>query len=511
RSTITTFTEGIVGRIQRLNPVLIATQAERDITSLIYDGLVTINEFGEPAPDLASDWVVSRDGYEYVMQLRQDILWQDGIPFTASDVVFTYQLVADSDFPLTELSNFWQTVEIEQLGDYLVRFRLAQPLASFPTLLTDGILPQHALVGVTASQLIDHPFNLTPVGTGAYQLETLRSVNGQQIDGLDLRVAPTFRQRTDRQTGYAIERLQFRFYDTFDTAITDFVQGDIQGLASSSMFDRPQMLTLGSANLFAQIEPSVTALIFNWDEGEETQFFSDLRIRRALQLGLNRENPVVQNLLNQAVVADSPLRPDSWAYNNGLSYPLDPAQAFELLENATITVPEDSDFGDFRYQFSILVLDRPALVSIANNVASQWGQFNFDVSVEAVSAEQYNTRLVSGDFDVAIVDYELGADPDVFAYWHADQHETGLNYGSISNTRINELLERGRQTTSESARIDVYRQFQTEFINEAIAIPLYYPLYTYAVDTSVTGVQLGFISSPEDRFRTLRAWTYQSP
>ncbi|MEO1646705.1 MAG: ABC transporter substrate-binding protein, partial [Chloroflexota bacterium] len=167
--TIATFTEGVVGSVQRLNPLLISSQAERDITSLIFQGLVGINEFGEPEPELASDWAFSRDGYEMVILLRQDILWQDGTPFDVEDVLYTYGLLASPEFPIPEVRAFWQTVEIQRLGNFALRFRLAQPLASFPTRLTMGILPQHALVGTTASGLLEHPFNLTPIGTGAYQ------------------------------------------------------------------------------------------------------------------------------------------------------------------------------------------------------------------------------------------------------------------------------------------------------------------------------------------------------
>ncbi|GAB5489813.1 MAG: peptide ABC transporter substrate-binding protein [Phototrophicaceae bacterium] len=505
------FTEGIVGSIQRLNPLLITNQAERDITSLIYEGLADINEFGEPAPDLAESWVVSRDGYEYVVQLRQDILWQDGMAFTADDVVFTYNLLASPDLPFAEISSFWQTVEIEKLNDYLIRFRLAQPLASFPTLLTIGILPEHALTGTTASQLLNHPFNLNPVGTGAYQLEGLRSSNGQQIEFVDLQVAPNYRLRPEGQEGYALSHLRFRLFSSFDSAITAFISGDIHSLASRSMDERFDLLTLASAESFAQTEPTVGMLIFNWNEGEETRFFTDLRVRNALQVSLNRSNPVASILNNRAVIADSPLHPDSWAYNNTYSYPnTDPNRAFSLFENATITVPEDTDLGDFLYRFSILTPDNPDLVAIAQNIASQWGQYNLDVTVEAVSSEVYQERLVSGEFDTAIVEYVLGADPDVFAYWHADQYPSGLNYGAVSDSRVSEILERGRQTVSNLSRIEIYRDFQAQFINQVIALPLYYPLYTYSVDKDVVGVQLGFISSPEDRFRNLQDWSFSN-
>lgn len=511
QNSVITFTEGIADSVQRLNPLLISTQAERDISSLIFEGLVEINEFGEPVPDLALDWTASRDGYEYVMQLRQDVLWQDGLPFNANDVIFTYNLLAEPDFPMSEISQFWQTVEIEQLGSDLIRFRLAQPLASFPSLLTTGILPEHALRGTSATQLINHPFNLSPIGTGAYQLESLRSSNGQQIEVIDLRLAPTYRQRSEGQSGYEMSRLRFRLFNTFDEALGALVSGDIDGLASQSMNQRPRLLEIGNTDVFTQIAPSVTMLIFNWDEEEGTQFFSDLRVRNALQLSINRSNPVETTLINRAIVADSPLRPDSWAYNSAFSYPQpDPVRALELLDSANIIVPEDSDIGDFRFRFSILTEDTPELVAIAQNIANQWSQFNLDVRVEAVASEIYQARLATGDFDSAIVDYAQGADPDIFAYWHADQVENGLNYGAVSNSRVSEILERGRLSVSNLARVDIYQDFQVQFVNQVIAIPLYHPLYTYAVSTDIGGVQLGFINSQEDRFRNLQAWSIRT-
>ncbi len=511
QNTIITLTEGIVGSIQRLNPLLISSQAERDINSLIFEGLFEINEFGEPVPDLALDWTASRDGYEYVLQLRQDVLWQDGLPFSADDVMFTYGLLANPDFPMPEISQFWQTVEIEQLGSNLIRFRLAQPLASFPSLLTTGILPEHALRGTSVANLSSHPFNLSPVGTGAYQLEGLRSSNGQQIEVVDLRVAPTYRQRPEGQSGYEMSRYRFRLFSTFDSALEALVSDDIDALAAPTMNARPRLLEAGNADIYTQIEPSVTMLIFNWNEGEETRFFSDLRVRNALQLSLNRSNPVETTLFNRAIVADSPLRPDSWAYNSAFSYPQpDPVRALELLDNASILVPEDTDLGDFRFRFSILTEDVPEKVALAQNIANQWSQFNLDVTIEAVASDVYQERLESGDFDTAIVDYVLGADPDVFAYWHADQFESGLNYGAVSDSRINEILERGRQSVSNLARVDIYRDFQVQFANQVIALPLYNPLYTYAVSRDISGVQLGFISSPEDRFRTLQDWSIRT-
>lgn len=507
---VPTYREALIGQVYRLNPLLAALNpVEQDITSLIFEGLVRINEYGEPIGDLAEHWVVSRDGLEYVFQLRQDVLWHDGIPFTADDVVYTVSLLSSHDFPgLEAQGQFWRTVEIQKLGTHLVRFRLAQPLASFPTALTVGILPEHALRGTTADHLASHLFNLTPIGTGAYQLEALRSIDGTTINIVDLRVAPVYRQRPEGQMGLVIERIRFQLYDTYGAAVNAIANGTVDGLAARNMNERDALMQIAGVNIYTEIEPKVAVLIYNWDEGDR-RFFSDPRVRSGMQLGLNRTNPVENNLVNRAVVADSPLLFTSWAYDSSLQWPTtDPARTRELLENAMQrnSVNAEGTEEPFSFDFNILTMDDPNITRIAEEIAAQWSQYGLTITVEAVDKDTYQQRLENAEFDMAIVELGLGADPDVFAYWHTGQYPDGLNYGGTADDRLSELLERARQESNGLNRIDLYHQFQQLFVNRAVAIPLYYPLYTYAVSEHISGVQLGFISQPSDRLRTIHEW-----
>ena len=109
---VVTYREALVGQVSRLNPLLAdANPVDRDISALIFEGLMRINEYGEPVEALAKSRVVSGDGLEYVFTLRDDVLWQDGVPFTADDVIFTMSLLSSRDFPGTpELGAFWRTV-----------------------------------------------------------------------------------------------------------------------------------------------------------------------------------------------------------------------------------------------------------------------------------------------------------------------------------------------------------------------------------------------------------------
>jgi peptide/nickel transport system substrate-binding protein len=513
---ISTFREALVGNIQRLNPLFTEfNTVDRDITSLIFEGLTRTNSYGEAEPVLAKSWVISADGLEYIIELRQDVLWQDGIPFTAADVLYTVSLLQSSDFPGDpELGAFWRTIEIQRLGDYLIRFRLTQPLGSFLDVLRFGILPEHALRGTTAAHIASHPFNLTPVGTGPYQLEAIRSLTGNRVEAVDLRVAPVYRSRPEGQTGYSIERISFRLYDTFDIALSALQNGDVDALAGRTRSQRAALLGLGNVNPHTKLQPVLGALIFNWAK-DSTRFFREQRVRIALQMGLDRASIIERYLSNEVVPADSPLFPGSWAYEANLSWPppnIDAAR--QMIENVNIqsaspeATEEPASVSGGKFVFSILAPDDPKLVSVAQEIAAQWSQLNITVTVESVDAATYQSRLENGDFDSALVELSLGdsADPDVYHFWDSGQYPDGKNYGGMDDRRIAELLERARRDPYGINRIILYGEFQRDFIERAIAIPLYYPLYTYATTPQIEGVQLGFIGSSSSRFSTIKDW-----
>ncbi len=514
---ITTYREALIGRVQRLNPLFAALNpVDRDITSLIFEGLTRANQYGEPEPALARTWVTSSDGLEYVVSLREDVLWQDGVPFTAADVIYTMSLLRSPDFPgSSALGAFWRTVETEQLGAYLVRFRLTQPLASFPHALRIGILPEHALRGTSAAQLAGHPFNLAPIGTGPYQLERIGTGSDGNIVSVDVRVAPVYRLRPEGQNGYALERVSFHLFETFDTGLSALQNGAVDGLAARNRSERIPLLN-SSANILTALEPSLGTLIFNWNR-EQTSFFREQRVRQALETGLERSSIIERHLPDLAVRANSPILPGSWAYVSELPWPIyDPTAARQLLQSANVQI--DSETTDTEvmeeptatvfFSFAILTPDDPALVNMAREIAAQWSQYNLGVTVDVVDFATFQARLESGEFDSALVELSLGdsADPDAYEFWDQEFPE-GRNYGGVNDRRISESLEAARRDSNGLNRTIHYHNFQRNFIERAVAIPLYYPLFSYALSPDVSGVQLGFIGSPADRFRNIGDWT----
>lgn len=546
--------EALVGEIRKLNPLLATyNPVDRDITALIFEGLTTTNAYGEIVPRLAASWQVSDDGLQVIVSLRRDVLWHDGVPFTAADVLFTTRLLSAPDFPgAADLREFWRTVEVEQLDDHTVRFRLTQPLASFPDQLRIGIVPEHVLRGVTGETLAQHPFNLDPIGTGPYQFEALTASSGA-LDGVQLRLAPVFRQRPEGATGYALERVVFRTYPTAQAALEAYAANEVNsaGIVPPDLQLAAQQTP--GLSLYTAIAPQLGVLIYNWDR-DSVGFVRNPRVRLALAHALDRGALVAEHLSGVAVPADSPLLPNSWAYDPVPWPAYDLARAQQLIETAgdvfaapTATPEEASDEEDAleaappaesepaapegeapaeqpevtptptveptavpSRAMTILVRQDPALEALVADIADAWARLGFEAGVQAVPPDELTARLEAGDFDMALVElsFEPYADPDPYVFWHQGQSETGQNYGAMDDRRISEMLEMARREMYGVNRAYYYSRFQELFAQRAPALPLYYPLVVYAVDARLEGVQIGFLSAPSDRFRTIQDWRF---
>lgn len=505
------YREGLVGTVQRLNPVFAhLNPVDRDITSLIFQGLFTTDEYGAPVFDLAENLTISSDNLEYVLELRQDISWQDGVAFGADDVIYTLSLLSDPDYAAYSPSaDFWRTVETQKLGDHLVRFRLAQPLASFPRYLTIGILPEHALRGTTVSALAKHPFNLSPIGTGAYQLGELHADPSGRISAALLQLAPVYERRGDAQNKHQLRELLFKLYANADDAIQAYRRNEIDVLANVG--SRENLLSLPGARLHTNIESTMQILIFNWEEPA----FADRRMRRALALGLDQMALVERHMAGEAIYADSPLIPGMPVYQSQQFWSAhDPTLAVSLVEGVS-SVNSDAEAsgetdgeGGSTAAFSLLVEDSDSLTGLAFDIAAQWREIGLAVDVASVMPDQFIERLRAGEFDAAIVSQRIGGEPDVYRFWHPAQSTKGQNYGSAAENEIAELLDSARRASNGVARHQMYQRFQQIFAEKAIAIPLYYPLYSMIVRDSIDGVRLGFIGVASDRFRGISSWRY---
>jgi peptide/nickel transport system substrate-binding protein len=119
-----------------------------------------------------------------------------------------------------------------------------------------------------------------------------------------------------------------------------------------------------------------------------------------------------------------------------------------------------------------------------------------------------NDYLSPRQYQAALVDLNLARspDPDPYPFWHQEQATGGQNYSQWNDRQASEYLEQARITTDITERARLYRNFQVRFAQELPALPLYYPVYTYAVSIEVQGVRIGSLFDTSNRFDTITSW-----
>jgi len=507
-----TYVEGLVGNPRYINPVLCQhNQVDRDLCSLIFNGLTKLNEKGEVIPDLAERWEISDNGLIYTFYLRHDVLWHDGFPFTADDVIFTIKAMQDPHYQgAPHLAELWRSVDVAKVNSHTVRFTLGEPFAPFLCYTTIGILPAHLLADVPAESLPRHPFNLRPIGTGIFKLEEVNAEHAL------LKANPLFYGPKPY-----LNRIEFRFYPDHESVLSAYERGEVHGISRVL----PEDLTRVEANprlkLFSARVGGYTLIFLNLrDPG--APFFQDKLVRQALLYGMDRQKLIDKVLKGRGLVAHSPISPGTWAYDSGVvKYGYNPERARALLTEAGWRVPnlllskisktggEDSvrGKGGVRLAFTLLTDDDPLHIELAREVARQWEAIGVEAVPQVVGPGLAREFLYPRRFEALLIELELHGDPDPYPLWHSTQtNHKGQNYAGFVNYEADRLLEEARCTTDSGRRTELYHRFQRIFADEVPSLLLYHPIYTYAVDEMVKGVQLGPLGDPSDRFRNVADW-----
>jgi peptide/nickel transport system substrate-binding protein len=503
------YTEALVGSLSRLNPLLdSANQPDRDVDRLLFSGMIQFDDRGLPQGDLVDSWGIAPDGLTYNFSLRANAVWHDGQPVTSDDILFTISLLRDEQSPLSsDRRDFWNQVEVDRLNDKMIRFHLPEPFAPFMDYLTFGVLPSHLLGDLTYADIVNATFNLQPVGSGPYRFEHLILENGQ-IAGI---VLHSFDQY------YAaipyIDQIAFRYYPDAQTAFDAYQKGDVMGISQVTPEILPEVLKDSKLHLYSGRLPQITMIFLNLNN-PQAAFLKDADIRRALLMGIDRQWMIDHILNGQAILANGPVFPGTWAFYDGIEQiGYDPDGAIALLKKDGYTIPASG--GDVRakdgvsLEFELLYPDDELHADLAEAIQQDWARLGVSVLIKAVSYQSLvEDALTPRDYQAALVDLNLmdSPDPDPYPFWHQTQITGGQNYSNWEDHQASEYLEQARITIDIEERTRLYRNFQIRFSQELPAIPLYYPVYNYAVSSEVQGVRMGALFDPSERFSTLASW-----
>ncbi len=503
------YSEGLVGSLGRLNPLLDWNNpADRDVDRLLFSGLIRFDERGLPQPDLAESWGVNAEGTIYNFTLRPNAVWHDGQAVTSDDVIFTIELLKSNGslYP-QDIKDLWANVEVRKLNDKNLKFTLPEPFAPFLDYLTVGILPKHILETTPPEGLASAEFNIQPIGSGPYKFDHL-ILSGGQISGVVLTAFDAYYGKPP-----FIPQVVFRYYPSAAAALDAYEQGEVLGISRISADVLQRALALPNLSVYTSRLPQISMVMLNLNN-PEVPFLQNAQVRRALMLALNRQRMISTLLQGQAIVAHSPILPGSWAYYDGVEHlEYDPETAISLLKAEGYVIPAEG--GTVRAKegqalaFTLLHPDDELHTQIAQTLQASWAAIGVQVNLQAVPYDRIAfDYLGPRTYQAALVDLNLARtpDPDPYPFWHQAEATGGQNYAQWDNRTASEYLEQARVNTDFGVRTRLYRNFQVVFAKELPCLPLYSPVYSFAVDAQVLGVQVPPLYDISDRFSVITNW-----
>lgn len=498
-----TYAEGVIGRIDTINPIYASTQSERSASRLIFSSLFQYDAANNLESDLAETWKQSDDGKVYTVRLRKDAVWHDGKPVTADDVVFTLGLIKN---PQTRsyLYRTWQDVKVKSTSKYELEFTLPSAYAPFPHALTFGVLPRHLLNTISPVRLRESSFNRNPVGSGPFVFRTIQIIN-PDADRVVLQVE---RNEAYYRGAVKLERFQLHTYKNHDDLRQGFLSREINAANE---------VTAADIRTISDQLPSTVVTDSPLYNGVYAFFRTDrpildnVEVRRALVQATDR-TLLRKSLSGYASNLEGPLLPEQ---SSGLSdykqAAFDPKAAGAALDAAGWVLKGSVREKDGqRLQLSVVAPQSGDFPQMLELISKQWRSIGIDVKTQLVQTSTFEQNiLTSRAYDVLLYELALGADPDVFAYWHSSQASVrGFNLSNYKSGIADDALLSARNRNEEALRIAKYQGFFKQWLQDAPAVALYRPHLRYVTTDNTKAVDPAHaVIDTLGRYHTLNQWT----
>ncbi|HSX05515.1 MAG TPA: ABC transporter substrate-binding protein [Candidatus Saccharimonadales bacterium] len=500
------YNEGIVGTYSNANPLFATGSVDTAVSRLIFAGLLRYNDHNKLVGDLASGYSVDATGKHYVVTLRPHLTWQDGQPLTASDVVFTYHLIQNPDAQ-SPLLPAWQNITISTPNRLTVVFDLPNAFSAFPYSLITGIVPEHLLSTVPASQLRAASFNTTaPVGAGPFAWQALQiTPNADPAKTLDLIALKPFNRYTGgkpKLSGFVVHA-----YGSESQMVAAFQKRAINAMAGLDSL--PSSLAYAHDVVSTNFSSTAALMAFFKTSGG---VLADTQVRQALVQGANTAailqhigyvtKPVKEPLLLGQLGYDPQLT--QAAYNsNGANAILDKDG---WVRNANGTRGKNGQL----LSLHLYAQDTPENRQTVHILASDWSTLGVSVTPVLQNLTDYQTTLEFHQYDVLLHSISIGVDPDVFPYWDSSQADlrsnTRLNFSEYKSAAADTALEAGRTRLDPTLRVIKYRPFLQAWQADAPALGLYQPRFLYVTRGPVYSLTNHTLNTDADRYESVTNW-----
>ncbi|MFQ5602959.1 MAG: peptide-binding protein [bacterium] len=443
---------GITSDVDSFNPLFGETAFSQEITHLLLLGLADLNENSEFVPELATHWERSHDYRKLTYYLRKDAVWSDGVPITAEDVKFTFDLLMDRTVasPRQGVTDFIKRVVVNDAHSVTFEFSQSYPDQIFDT--AGEILPRHLLEQVPRARLRNHRFGRNPLSSGPFLLK--KWLPQQYIE-----LIPNPMYFAGRPY---LDRVIFKIVPDVSNLLIQMQTGEIDMMIGVPPGEVDRLL---KKNPQVKIYPVSGRIYYYIGYNLQNPLFASVAVRRALTLAIDRQGIIDALLFGYGRVCVGPVPPIlQWAVNDEIKeIPFDPEQAQKLLA-AEGWLDRDKDGwldkqgqpfkfilktntgNQLRSDIAVIVQDRLKKIGIA-------------VEIETIERAALIKALRSKNFEAFMGGWSTSLNLDPTPIFHSASTEQ-FNFGNYSNPEVDQLIEQGRMEVERTQAIKTWQKFQ---------------------------------------------------
>ncbi len=485
-----TYTEATLGKVNSLNPLFATTSSEKTLSRLMFATISEIDYSGHPGLGLANSITSDDSGKVWTVKLRDGLKWSDSEPLTNEDVIFTINLIKNSNVSSIYDSNL-TGVKVSENEDGEIVFTLPAAYADFISALNIPVVPKHILENADPKTLIEDAFSTAPITSGPFTFNATQTISAEGEKVVYLSSNPYYYKGATLLSGFAVHA----FIDKANiisalnsgsiTATAELTHTDSSQIISRQIYEKNASLSSGAFAFFNTSRP----------------YIKNRSIRNAIRQGINVSE--IRDIASDTTPLDYPLASSQISLTNYPTLPNYDAniardELTDLLEGETPT-------------FNIATVNYSYLPIVANSIAEQIRALGLTAEISVYEENQeFITNIISNrNYDILIYEIELGADPDLLPYYHSSQATSaGLNLSNYKNSMVDDLLLGARATLDDELRIAKYESFLDYWIDDVPAIGLYQSNLNYYYNKNTRALSEDtHLVTPLDRFSNITTWS----
>lgn len=453
-----------------INPILSNNRNIQEYSRIIFEPLITLDSEYKAQYCLAKE-ISKIDAVNYLIKIRQNVKWHDGTNFTSSDVKFTIDTIKNEAVPSLYKANLSKVSNLEKIDDYTIKLTLSEEVPFFEYNLTFPILSQ--------KYYMNEDFNTTgknnmPVGTGMFKI----IANDENIIKLVKN-----EDYWDESKNPMLNEINITKYGTIGDVYESFKMGNIDIINVKTENIADYIGTLGY-NRKEYKSREYTFIAFN----TTNDILSNSAVRRAINVGIDKDYLIGSTLGNGYVKAEFPLDFGSWLNRGTGGQDFDIDYANQLIEedgwefhNGSWRKLED---GTYKYlNFKITVDgDKEEQVHVAENIAVQLANLGINISIRKVYGDDYYACLDSGDFELIMAKVNNGFSPNLNTFLG-----TGSNISGFMNDELFGIMNDVKNITDEATLMGKYYRIYEIFAENVPYVSLYRKNNVVICNTGLVG------------------------